>query len=94
MSGLSAYIDHFPGKQGLGISLFWPALKCKQSVHVELSLVDLITHLYSSSWFSYLVGICGVGIKVHNKYNTTFFMYLSNCMAIVYLSDSFPSPYG
>ncbi len=33
-------LHHFASKQGLGINLSWPTLKCKQAMHIKPALVD------------------------------------------------------
>ncbi len=63
----------------LNHNLFTPS-----PIHLPLNFV--ISAVFGTVWVE--------GIKVHNKYYTTFIRYLSHCMPVVDLGDSFRSPCG
>ncbi len=77
-NSLSPYTSFLSGKQGLGMNLSQPALKCKQSIHVEPAPVDVITHIFTDDIYHLSLICCTFGewsIKLHNKYNTAFVEY-------------------
>ncbi len=72
-------LHHFPSKEGLGINMSWPALKYKQSVLIQLTPADAINNTIDTLLLLAFYWVGGGSIKVHTKYNTSFFGAVSDC---------------